>query len=133
MDDLISRQAAIEAIKKYDFKSPEYASYYLMRLKNAIKADLVDDVNAIPPVEAEPTEEQIKKYILDHNLTHKVFEPVRRGKWMEMGTNADGTHNIKCSECGAGYKTKGHANSILTKAKYKFCPRCGAKMNSAEM
>lgn len=51
MGDLISRQAAIDAIKKYDFKSPEYAGYYLMRLKNAIKADLVDDINDIPSAE----------------------------------------------------------------------------------
>lgn len=75
------------------------------------------------------------KRILEHinAIQSAEVEPVKRGKWMEMGTNADGTHNIKCSECGAGYKTKGHANSILTKAKYKFCPQCGAKMNAAEM
>lgn len=123
--DLISRQAAIDALdKRFDSIPMEQTTEILLLRK---------DLRNLPSVEVEPTEEQIKKYILDHNLTHKVFEPVRRGKWMEMGTNADGTHNIKCGECGAGYKTKGHANSILTKAKYKFCPRCGAKMNTAEM
>lgn len=128
--DIVYRQAAIDAILECcasDFDT-EYECGYDDGLRQGVHR-----LKHLPSAEVEPTEEQIKKYILDHNLTHKVFEPVKRGKWMEMGTNADGTHNIKCSECGAGYKTKGHANSILTKAKYKFCPRCGAKMNTAEM
>ena len=55
-------------------------------------------------------------------------QPERKGKWIEMGTNKDGTHSIRCSKCGGGYKTRGHARSIATKAKYKFCPNCGARM-----
>lgn len=54
----------------------------------------------------------------------------QRGTWIEMGTNEDGTHNIKCSKCGEGYKTRGHSRSIATKTKYKFCPNCGARMVS---
>lgn len=57
----------------------------------------------------------------------RVHEP-RTGKWLEMGTNADGTHNIKCDQCGEGFKTKGHARSYYTKDKYKFCPHCGTDM-----
>ena len=52
----------------------------------------------------------------------------KKGTWIEMGTNTDGTHNIKCSKCGEGYKTRGHAQSFATKAKYKFCPNCGEDM-----
>lgn len=56
----------------------------------------------------------------------------RKGKWIEMGTNKDGTHNIKCSKCGEGYKTRGHARSIATKTKYKFCPNCGSDNRGEE-
>ena len=50
--------------------------------------------------------------------------------WVEMGTNKDGTHNICCGHCGKGkLKSKGHANSIYTRDKYKFCIECGAKMD----
>lgn len=50
------------------------------------------------------------------------------GEWIEMGENEDGTHNIKCNQCGQGYQTRGHAHSLNTREKYKFCPSCGAKM-----
>ena len=59
-------------------------------------------------------------------------QPERKGKWIEMGTNKDGTHSIRCSKCGGGYKTRGHARSIATKAKYKFCPNCGCRMKGAD-
>lgn len=69
--------------------------------------------------------------VLDAIPTADVRENVK-GEWIEMGTNTDGTHNIKCSECGGGYKTTGHARSLVTKVKYKFCPHCGADMRGAD-
>ena len=51
----------------------------------------------------------------------------KTGKWIECGANSDGTHNIKCNQCEEGYKSKGHAKSIYTRAKYRFCPNCGSK------
>lgn len=52
-------------------------------------------------------------------------------RWVEMGENEDGTHNICCSACGKGkLKSRGHANSIYTYQKYKFCIECGAKMQN---
>lgn len=74
-----------------------------------------------------------------YNENHKPFlmaiealQDRPTGEWMEMGTNADGTHNIKCDQCGEGFKTRGHARSHNTKNKYKFCPNCGAKMERKE-
>lgn len=55
--------------------------------------------------------------------------PVRHGKWIEYGENKDGTHNIHCPVCDAGFKSKGHANSYYTKHKYRYCPNCGTKMD----
>lgn len=58
----------------------------------------------------------------------KSLEDQKTGHWIEMGQNRDKTHNVICSECKAGFKFRGHANSIHTKTKYKYCPHCGAKM-----
>ena len=49
-------------------------------------------------------------------------------RWVEKGTNKDKTHNIICPECGAGYKSRGHAKSYYTAERYRFCPSCGKKL-----
>ena len=54
------------------------------------------------------------------------------GKWVEYGMNTDGTHNIKCNQCGAGFRTRGHANSHNTKERFKWCPTCGADMRGEQ-
>ena len=59
--------------------------------------------------------------------------PVRHAMWIEYGENKDGTHNMRCSKCGAGLKSKGHANSYYTKRKYRYCRNCGAKMGEEEI
>ena len=51
-----------------------------------------------------------------------------RSKWLEKGRNKDKTHNIVCPFCGAGYKSRGHANSYYTMERYAFCPRCGKNL-----
>ena len=55
-----------------------------------------------------------------------------QGEWIEMGQNEDGTHNVKCNQCDSAYKMRGHAKSISTKLKYRFCPHCGARMKGAD-
>ena len=106
MDDLISRQAAMEALAKF-----------------------------VPYAICDESTESYTNGLTDaYNLILQLpsAQPERKGKWIEMGTNKDGTHSIRCSKCGGGYKTRGHARSIATKAKYKFCPNCGAKMDEDE-
>ena len=53
MDDLISRQAAIEAIEKYDFSFPEYMERFVTELKDAMKEDLKDDIANLPSARPE--------------------------------------------------------------------------------
>lgn len=60
-------------------------------------------------------------------VTVPSAEP-KTGEWAECGINADGTHNIKCDQCGAGFRARGHANSHNTKERFKWCPTCGARM-----
>lgn len=52
----------------------------------------------------------------------------KTGHWIEVEKYSDGKHKIKCSECRSHIIDRGHANSYVVKEKYKYCPRCGAKM-----
>lgn len=49
-EDAINREAVIDAIDKYDFKHPKYMERFVNELREAIKADLIDDVKQLPPV-----------------------------------------------------------------------------------
>lgn len=65
----------------------------------------------------------------EHKLILELLEQEpKTGHWIEMGQNKDKTHNVICSECKVGFKFKGHANSIYTQMKYRFCSYCGADM-----
>ena len=46
-------------------------------------------------------------------------EPVRRGKWIEVGSGFN--YHFECSECG--WKDGYPFND-----RHKYCPNCGAKM-----
>lgn len=68
---------------------------------------------------------------LRHLPSADVVE-VKHGRWKEYGVNNDNTHNIACSICGHEIKSRGHANSVYTELKYRYCPYCGAKMDEKE-
>lgn len=54
----------------------------------------------------------------------------KTGHWIEITQYSDAKHKIECSECGNYVIDRGHANSFNVKNKYKYCPNCGAKMES---
>ena len=101
--DLISRQAAIDAL--YDKGSSMTAWGELLAMK---WSDIQKCIEQLPSADRP------------------------RGEWIEMGENKDGTHNIRCNQCGESFKARGHANSYNTKKKYRFCPHCGADMRATE-
>lgn len=69
------------------------------------------------------------QYVKLHIDSIPSVEPqTKTGHWIEMGQNKDKTHNVICSECKVGFKFRGHANSIYTQMKYRFCSYCGADM-----
>lgn len=125
-DDLISRQAAIEAMAPFDTNH-----------------ELRDTLESLPPVEpkrpkrtetmmvdGEPTEIDPLSYEVGY--THGQSERPK-GKWIESYLNewcgTDENHNsvfrkipcVKCDQCGE--KRRG---------KEKFCPNCGADMRGEE-
>ena len=56
----------------------------------------------------------------------------KTGHWIEVAKYSDGRHEIECSKCGSHIFDRGHANSYVVKEKYRYCPRCGAKMAESE-
>lgn len=54
-------------------------------------------------------------------------EPVKHGRW--IGAPLCGNDNCRCSECGSWHNI--HAN-LRGKIMQKYCPNCGAKMESEE-
>ena len=69
--------------------------------------------------------------LIDMQPTVDVKQIVR-AYWIEGKTDNPNIHNILCSHCFEGYPSKGHANSQYTKKRFKWCPSCGAKMESEE-
>ena len=52
-EDTISRQAAIDAIGKYNFEFPDYMERFVTELRDAMKADLKHDIKALPSAQPE--------------------------------------------------------------------------------
>lgn len=102
--ELISRQAVIDAIEKYDFNFPEYMERFVTELRDAMKEDLKDDIANLPS--AEP----------------------RTGEWIYHMTEGV-VETISCSQCSAWYDVT-IPEQIAT---FNFCPNCGAKMSEEEV
>lgn len=71
--DTISRDAALDAIRKYDFFFPQYVERFVTELRDAMKSDLVNDIKNLPS--AQPQR--------------------RKGNWVCI----DGI-NYECDQCG---------------------------------
>lgn len=158
VNDCISRQQAIDAVdKRFDSIPMEQTTEILMLRKDLrelpsaqpvnygstksdsssqlkLNNDLISRRQAIGALNDEYhgmiSDESMKIYQIINWISALPSAQLdcKKGWWVEMGVNADKTHNIVCSKCGEGYKTKGHAKSIATRAKWKFCPSCGADM-----
>lgn len=53
--DCISRQDAIDAVSKYNFDFPQYMERFVTELRDAMKADLKHDIDALPSAQPERT------------------------------------------------------------------------------
>ena len=51
--DLVSREAVINAINKYDFSFPKYMEKFATELRDAIKTDVINEIKDLPSVSSE--------------------------------------------------------------------------------
>lgn len=120
MTDLISRQAAIEAVHKsiFDFfdicdddeeSSMTYKNELLLELNKAITTQ-IKAVASAQPIEAEPT---------------------KHGRWITVSDGyGNGVATASICECSLCKDTIWVYKN--DKRKWRFCPNCGAKMDEVE-
>ena len=98
MDDLISRQAAIDAITKYCLK-------YDLR-------ELLADIECLPTADLSEYSDKLWKTAYERG---KAEAHPKKGKWVPL---TDGW--AVCSVCEHLERAAG--------LKWRFCPNCGARM-----
>ena len=98
MNDLISRQAAIDALDEYFGRIGKLKRRGLTKGERAISLDVVGAIRTLPSAQPER----------------------KKGRWIPH-EDEDGEHyGDKCSECGEWY--------VMPYGKTNFCPKCGADM-----
>jgi hypothetical protein len=134
MNDLISRQAAIDAAKHAWAKGLEPSQY----------------IELLPSAQPEMTDEQFEDYCRKRCLsvvTNEFMEDVRKmvptvrpkpGKWIERKSDTEDKENgfetvIVCSRCGYPATTFYSEDcESRTQIRTAFCPTCGADMRGNE-
>lgn len=136
-DDLISRQAAIDIVNKYD------KSHMVLKGKPMLgAAPIVIELEDLPS--AEPHLEEFewctdcKEYDQKNHCCHRFTKVIRqtveelksqpqrmRGRWMEHYSHEDGERDgVECSECRTHFYFGGQLMN--------FCPNCGADMREGQ-
>ena len=104
MNDIISRQAAIDTLNEYFERIGKLKRKGLTKGEKAISLDTVGAIKTL-----------------------QSAQPVRHGKWIDEGQHADffPHHEWRCSECGEQVLEIGEP-------WYAYCPNCGADMREEE-
>ncbi len=110
MDDLISRQAAIDEIRKCRFV-----------------VDAIKKIRALPSAQPEPPEE-CERCMMEHTDEMEKLEAElamaqpKTGRWISADA-IFGRVPFYCSECGENTR-----DTVMGKPRWNFCPNCGADM-----
>ena len=106
--ELISRQAAIDAVSKYNFDYPQYMERFVTELRDAMKADLKHDIEELPPAQPERP----------------------KGEWIDLDSDTEEYDDIMCSNCKQSFMVDAYrwCDIGFTVDDLKFCPNCGANM-----
>ena len=144
MSDLISRQAAIDAI------------YHHLPSVSRTRARTM--LHEVPSVQPEPCEDAVSRTELSHifaehcypvhydhnsvdmgmtlpgivevlNIAPSVTPERKTGKW-ETVEDWDGDEHYRCSECGAEFVL---IDGTPEDHDYYFCPHCGARMTKEDV
>jgi len=119
MDDLISRQAAIDR------------AVSIPMFGRDVKMVAVSEIKNLPSAQPEPTYEQVEEYCKKrclHVVTADFFEstkPQRLGHWILYDKRFPWRTWYKCSECGNYLDFSGVNGG---RGETNYCPNCGAKM-----
>lgn len=106
MSDLISRQAAIDALEMvgYDFSESDLSEPELVEVCEAVgdtRQDMIDRIKRLPSAQSER----------------------KPGRWIKLDMHR-GMEQYKCSECD----TECYVPTCMGDPMYKFCPECGMPM-----
>lgn len=108
--DAVSRQAVLDLIADYDLSMGQ----------------VVKGIHALPPVNPQPSEHFIDGvHAMGYREGYKDAQKQKSGKWIEEVNDFGEIAKYHCSKC---YEDTG----FTTDCKWKFCPNCGAKMESEE-
>lgn len=125
MDDLISRQAALDALdepcKVPESWTDEYAVGERAQYEKDVKA-----LNSLPPAERREGQPSGCEYWDNESNFCTLNRPsaVRRGRWTDHNDEWDGGY-YECSVCGEAFTfIEGTPKENL----YNYCPNCGARM-----
>lgn len=117
--DLISRQAAIEALGDKPLAWTE--GEYELGLQNQWQAD-VDALKDLPSAQPEPPEDICGEC----DAWNKYKSERKTGRW--IGWLEPGNENYHCSACGTAWYPE---DLYLGGNDYpKYCPECGAQMEN---
>lgn len=127
MDELISRQAAIDALlHNQELYSNNFGDDPIDRYAIAIIDNDAQTIAQLPFAQPEITEAQVKEYcekrclvVLSSDSFHRLKSAQRTGRWI---WDDEGYH---CSECF--YHAYGNTSEVML-GDFKFCPNCGAEM-----
>lgn len=104
MDDLIRRDDAIRAIEEEDIivKGMRYSKVIFADYNRKMREGVIDILGSVPSANA---------------------KLVETGSWITVGKTKHGSIIRKCSACGV---------EKAGRVKSKYCPDCGAEINSAQ-
>jgi hypothetical protein len=113
MNDLISRRAAIDAVRTY------YDDEYAL-------ADSIEElIEKLPS--AQPDNSYSDGFADGYKQGLKDAQPIRHGHWLRTGrTNVYGGFEVECSVC--------NDSVMITNIEYEhYCRNCGARMDEEEV
>lgn len=122
MNDLISREAAIEAIRA---SAQKYIGF--MEMEMYTDDDAVEAINGVPTAQHEDKCSECDAWNKYKNYGYSKQPERKKGKWIEV-ENKWGGLEIKCSECGAHVLRDEWGNEMQS----DYCYRCGARMEGEE-
>ena len=103
MDDYISRQAVVDVICDMHIGGKDGVANALPNTYGADIREIIEQIDSLPSLDV---------------------QPVQRGHWQEANTHTYGIY--ECDVC------KGWTYIPNEPRDYKFCPRCGARMDGEQ-